>query len=240
MNLPTAQKRTSKHKKFVYVDVENGEVLKGPYKADEASYLNAIRNTTNIGILEDALELPMEQRASLPILREEVRDGKIYLVFKNVGRNEIKAGSVTCVTTRIDQDVPVLNRKSYVRRISDVEQGDFFNMTPDIAIPVLQHLYIRYILGVGDSGAHNILWREDSANQPKRIAGIDLEENRRPMVPSTRMDALFSKSSKYQRLFYQKFLPFIKVIDIEMLEKLKENFPDEAFSSRVHQYLGLA
>ena len=80
------------------------------------------------------------------------------------------------VTTKIETNVKVVPRGEAVRRVSDIERNG--QLTDDIKSATLQHLYLRFLLDIGDSGTHNVLIREDYDSTGRLIAGIDLEERR--------------------------------------------------------------
>ena len=52
-------------------------------------------------------------------------------------------------------------------------------MTNEAKRIALQHLYFRFLLGIGDSGTHQILIREDYKTSGRFMAGVDIEERRR-------------------------------------------------------------
>ena len=84
-------------------------------------------------------------------------------------------------------------------------------LTDDIKLAALQHLYLRFLLDLGDSGTHNILIRKDYDNTGRLVAGIDLEEKRGIKVKESRLDNLFKKgASKKQNRLYQPYVCKIK------------------------------
>jgi hypothetical protein len=212
-HLPTAQKRTSHWKKFVYVDGEL--VKKGPYKQGEATLALARKNIDVLRVLQDICGLPTKLRSDLPIRGEETdKDGRVYLVYDNVGSTPQNDDSER-VTTKIDSDVLVLRRRTFVDRVSDREKSG--GLTDDVARAALTHLYFRYLMGVGDSGTHNILIRTDVDAGGRVVAGIDMEERRTAFRdgddPESDSDAargmlrlLFKRPSKDQIALYRPYL----------------------------------
>lgn len=67
-----------------------------------------------------------------------------------------------------------------VRRVSELEAAP---LTVDQALwsTTLQHLYVLFLLGIGDEGSHNVVVAADG-----RVVGIDLEEFRAPGRSPTR------------------------------------------------------
>ncbi len=181
--LPTAQKRTSQHKKFVYV--ADDFVYKGPYRSTDKSYLTGKKNLNLLKLLQFALKIPEDQQTHLDIVDEFVaNDGSIFVKFPNVGKPIAVVPEM--VSSKIDTNVPVMPRDSFVSRASDLE-AKCGKLPDQLAKQMLQHLYLLYILGIGDVGSHNILIRADT----EAIVGIDLEEDRGGMPPKDLFEALF-------------------------------------------------
>ena len=110
----------------------------------------------------------------------------------------------------------MLPRKT-VNRISDLSI-----LSSDVKIAVLQHLYFRYLLNIGDSGDHNILLREDSSD--KLIAGIDMEDIRTKDQGNSKLSYLFKKiPSKKQINLYSEYISKIKIFS-------KDNCPKNVIS----------
>ena len=220
-SLPRGQVITTKSKKSVYMDTDF--VYKGPYKNTENTYLNNIKYTNALHLLENGLGLPNKLRSSLPILSEVEDNGDIYLQFKNVGKKvDVDYQKLAELrTTKIQTDVLVLPRCSVVNRISEIEQPD-----NDIKLAVLQHLYFRYLLGIGDSGDHNILLREDGSEQ--LIAGIDLEDRRSKDQGDSKLSYLFRKApSKKQVELYSDLTDSIKI------------FSKDSFTTNLMEKIGM-
>ena len=194
---PQAQKRTATYKKAVYI-VED-LVFKGPYVSDKDYFrlMNNLRYTYAIQQLEEALHLTGWKRGALPwkYIGQWGVD-QYYLVTPNVGKwkdispNPAKSG--------YDPTAMIVPREKHVMRVSDMEKPG--QLTDDIKSVALQHLYLRFILGIADSGTHNILIREDYDRTDRLIAGIDLEDRRGNIVNNSRLSLLFSK-------LYKKHIP---------------------------------
>jgi hypothetical protein len=212
---PQAQKRTAKFKKAVYI-VEH-LVFKGPYRCDDIGLMNNLKYTYALQLLEAALNLHERQRSSLQwkCIGWE-GDNKCYLVAPNVGkRNNIH---FELVTTKIEKNVKVVPRGEIIKRVSDIEETE--NLTDDIKLATLQHLYLRFLLGIGDSGTYNILVREDNDSNDRLIAGIDLEESRNIGVKERRLDLLFSKTPyKKHIVLYESDICKIKSISYDQLDQ---------------------
>ena len=86
--------------------------------------------------------------------------------------------------------------------------------------PSLQHLYLRFLLDIGDSGTHNVLIREDHPVSGRLIAGIDLEETRAVKEKAKRLEHLFKKPpTKSQILLYESNLSKISTLSARQLDQ---------------------
>jgi hypothetical protein len=195
---PQAQLKTARYKKAVYLGGEL--VFKGPYKAHETALINNMRFNYAMGLLENALELCELERGSLPWeFLGYAGDDQYYLAASNVGMRRSIPFEV--VNSRIERNVKVVKRGDAVERVSDREGTE--RLTEDIKLAALQHLYLRFLLDIGDSGTHNVLIREDYSASGRLIAGIDLEETRSFKVKERKLDCLFKKPpSKRQVQLY--------------------------------------
>jgi hypothetical protein len=195
ISAPHAQNRTATFKKAVYI-VED-MVFKGPYTFDDRGLINNLKYNYAIELLEAVLQLHEWQRSSLPW--EYIgccSDRQCYLVAPNVGKR--KDIPFDLVNTKIETNVKVVPRGVAVRRVSDIERPG--QLTDDVKLATLQHLYLRFLCDIGDSGTNNVLIRENNGSTGRLIAGIDLEEKitdnvkvRRSKVKNRRLNLLFSK-----------------------------------------------
>lgn len=211
---PHAQKRTSDHKKAVYI-VED-LVFKGPYKPDDLKLRNNLGHTYAIELLEEALQLPEWRRGSL---RWKYLgcwdDSQYYLVAPNVGK--WKNIPIELVTTGVEENAPVVPREVAVMRVLELENNG--QLTDDIKLASLQHLYLRFLLGIGDSGTNNVLVREDSDSTGRLIAGIDLEEKRDIKEKNQPLDLLFSKLYPKHIGLYGSYISKIKLLSYDQLDQ---------------------
>jgi hypothetical protein len=224
---PLAQLRTSDYKRYVYV--LGDLVFKGPYTNNHWGLINNLNRTYALEIFEDILELEENKRATLKweYIGCDRNYDNYYLVSRNVG-NWQKMVTET-KSSKIEEDVKVLQRSTMVSRVSEIEETD--KLTNDIKVASLQHLYLRFLLDIGDSGTHNILVRQDSEVGGRLIAGIDLDENRGNSKESGREDGrktgplghLFSKGpSRKQISLYESSVAKIESLKFSQLnEKIK-------------------
>jgi hypothetical protein len=214
-NAPQAQKRTAKFKKAVYI--VDGLIFKGPYKYDDRGLINCLKYTYAVELLEAALKLSERQRGSLPW--ECIgccNDNQCYLVAKNVGTH----GNIPFdwVTTKIETNVKVVPRGKSVMRVSDIEGTEL--LADDIKSATLQHLYLRFLLDIGDSGTHNVLIRQDGDSHGRLIVGVDLDERRGLKEKERRLDYLFKKTaSKKQVSLYHSDVCKIKSLAYSHLDQ---------------------
>jgi len=212
---PHAQLRTSSYKKAVFV--VDDLVFKGPYTCNDTRLFRNLKFTYAIQLLEKALDLPEWQRAALPwqCIGWDGND-HYYLVAPNVGKSENIPFDL--VSSKIEANVPVIPRCGAVWRVSDVEKNG--RMNNGIKLSSLQHLYLRFLLDIGDSGTHNILIRENNAPAERLIAGIDLEEKRAIRTKGSRLDHLFKKApSKRQVHLYQTEVCKIKSLSYGRMDQ---------------------
>jgi len=212
---PQAQKRTAKFKKAVYI-VEH-LVFKGPYARDDLGLMNNLKYTYALQLLEAALILHERQRGSLRWkYLGWVDDNQYYLIAPNVGKR--KNIPYEMVTTKIEKNVKVVPRGEIIKRVSDIEETE--NLTDDIKLATLQHLYLRFLLGIGDSGTYNVLVREDNNSTDRLIAGIDLEESRKIEEKKRRLALLFSKAPYRKHIvLYESDICKIKSISHHQLDQ---------------------
>jgi hypothetical protein len=199
---PQAQKRTSKHKKTV--KIVKDRIFKGPYAFDDPKLTINLTHAAALQLLESVLKLPQWRRGSLPWNSIECcQNSKCYLVAQNIGR--WKSLPFEIVDSAIETGVKVVPRKTAVWRVSDMEGTKV--LTAKIKSATLQHLYLRYLLDIGDSGTHHVLLRQDNPNTGRLIAGIDLEERRLAKDKNSRLAHLFKKGpSKKQTILYEPII----------------------------------
>jgi hypothetical protein len=127
--------------------------------------------------------------------------------------------------SKLETNVKVVPREVAVMRVIDIERNG--QLTDDVKLATLQHLYLRFLLDIGDSGTNNVLIREDHDSNGRLIAGIDLEEEitdnvkiRRLKEKNQRLKLLFSKGPfpKHYAL-YQSDVCKIKSLSHSQLEQ---------------------
>jgi hypothetical protein len=211
-NAPQAQKRTATYKKAVYIVQDL--VFKGPYACDDLRLMNNLRYTYAVQLLEEVLQLPEWQRGALSwkYIGQWGID-QYYLVAHNVG--SWKNISPNPAESGFDPTAMIVSRKMHVMRASEIEGTPL--LTDDIKLAALQHLYLRFILGIGDSGTHNVLVRKDYDNSGRLVAGIDLEDRRGNIVRKSRFAFLFGKLYKKHIVLYKSDIHNIKSLSYSQL-----------------------
>ena len=122
------------------------------------------------------------------------------------------------VSSKIEADVPVVPIGGCVWRVADIENNG--QLTNEISIAALQHLYFRFLLDIGDSGTHQILVREDFETSGRLIAGVDIEERRGVNKKDSRLDHLFKKApSKFQKSLYAPAVSRIRLLGHHHLDQ---------------------
>ncbi len=199
--LPRAQKRTAEFKKAVFVASDT--VFKGPYSADDEKLKLNLSNTALVQRIESWLGVESTVLPWKALLRDG--RGRYYLSVRNVGDPKRLVWDV--VSSKIETDVKVLRRGSFLRRVSEIEEEPLL-VAESVWTNTLQHLYVIYLLGIGDHGSHNVLLRADGG-----VVGIDLEERRADRTPADRIDALFKKVFARHRAIYSSRLSKVKLLD---------------------------
>ena len=183
---PQCQRVTATRKKPV--KMVGDFVFKGPYtdERDVRPFWNELRYPYALELLEEALNLDEWQRGTLNWEFVGCWSGnQYYFVAPNVGNDENIP-----VDPNITDDmtnVPIIPRKTHLNRVIDIEETDL--LTDEIKLAALQHLYLRFLLDIGDAGTNNVLIREDIDKTNRLIAGIDLEDNITNNVKERRSNA---------------------------------------------------
>jgi hypothetical protein len=216
-NAPRGQNRTANWKKAVYI-VED-LVFKGPYTSDKdfSRLMKNLRYAYAIELLEAAMQLPEWQRGSLPWEYLGCGDeNQYYLAAPNVGK-WINIPS-KLESTEVEKNVLVVPRTKAIMRVSDIEENG--QLTNDVKLASLQHLYLRFLLDIGDSGTNNVLIREDCHSSGRLIAGIDLEDRRGNGKKKRRLHLLFSKPYEKHIPLYRSDISKIKLLSYSQLDQL--------------------
>ena len=197
---PQCQRVTAPRKKPV--KMVGDFVFKGPYtdERDFRPFWNELRYPYALALLEEALNLDEWQRGTLNWEYVGCWNGnQYYFVAPNVGNDE----NIPVDPNIIDDktNVPIIPRKAHLNRVIDIEETN--QLTDEIKLAALQHLYLRFLLDIGDAGTNNVLIRQDPYRNERLIAGIDLEDNisdnvkdRRSKAKSQHLALLLSKPSK--------------------------------------------
>ena len=244
-NLPHGQRRTSSHKKAVFISSDY--VYKGPYSGnspnDTKKLLNNLYFTRAMIVLEESLKLPDNLRSVVDwhsVIKIENSE-EYYLKQKSLGILSNEDGDRELVTTKVEKDVQVLRRGSHIHRLIEIENN--LENSEEIYRATIQHFYLRYLLNIGDSGTWNILVRRD---EHQGICGIDFEEIRSEKAKKITDPLLMimSKVSKQQRQIYQSYTNQIEIfsngIDLssELAETLSKSLKIdvEKMNKRIESY----
>jgi len=214
--LPRGQKRTAKYKKSVFID--NFSTYKGPYDFNDQKLLNNLKNTKVILLLEKFLELEFSTIQDWKKILK-TNNNQYYLESANVGRILQKCDT-ELASSKIEENVLIVKRKTFVKRVSEIEK-EAQQMEDLICLSCVQHLYFRYLLGIGDSGTHNILLKEEENNS--LIIGIDLEEvnSKKFKKSDDNMKKIFKSHSSLQKKIYEPHLKNIKIFNDKLSDEQK-------------------
>ncbi len=217
---PLAQKRTSHNKAFVYVAVDT--IFKGPYGSASMKLINNLRYPYLIHCVEDALSLPKEMRGTYIwdaiYVCSSNGESSYYVAGKNIGNTS--SMKIEQASTQIDLAFDVVQRQTLLRRASEIEKikvGSRYQshpqFDPQVAKASLQHLYLRYLFNIGDSGTHNILVRDDRQQGGRPIAGIDFDEHRGARNADSIWSCFFRKDFAFLQEIYGGFVSAVQLID---------------------------
>jgi len=198
--LPLAQKRSSVYKKYVFLDLDNQVVIKGPYTIECKKLKREIVNNYLITMCEDFLAL---EHTCIPILRVLFFETNYFLEFPNIG---FPNPEYALASNMVDKNKKVSLRHTQCLRVSDIEK----NLRPGKMLDLtLQHLYFRYIVGCGDMGTHNILCK---ALDSDSVYGVDFEECCVRHFPNNKLQCLM-RVSPLKKFIYESHLKSLKLFD---------------------------
>ena len=225
--LPLAQRRTGRGKKFVYIDFNETSVIKGPYTENEITMINALKYNEALQTLDN----DTKTNTHWPWTSVLNHGSKFYLVSpfvsENYEKDEDVRNSMMVENTEkwtngktykcFERDSKVLGYrlKDYIDEGLLKERSDKNNK---IKNDTVQHLYLRYILGIGDTSASNIIIVDRNDTQ-QLIAGIDLEEFREKYNGKTVHELLFASAVKKQVVLFADSLKYIKFVDWNNVQK---------------------
>lgn len=232
LEFPQGQKLTSSSKKSVYVG--KNYVFKGPFRLDDKKFMNSMRFTLALQLLEDINIIPYRMKSQLKF---EIRQyGKYYfIVSKNIGDNNAIDENKSHIldTSLLSNSLKEMKQtngehddlskkikiypRGVIKRINDVIALYPDKFTYDIKTATLQHLYFRYLLNIGDSGGQNVLFREDGSKQ--LVAGIDMEEIRGKDQGTTRLEYLFNSRYNKKVALFRDSIETIKTINYDNIKK---------------------
>jgi hypothetical protein len=201
--LPKAQLLTAKWKKFVNVD--DHVVYKGPYDIEDKKLIRNLQVAAALSFLE----VELVGGESHKYFNYYLQNGSnIYLASDRFGLTNLKDCHNEDIITYHKNEVSYdcYKRKSIVRRVCDLNQDE---ITPIIAFEVLDHLYLRFLLNVGDSGGHNMLYTGDNVSYKFKVQGIDFDEQCTIKNQSSRAECLFKRGSS----FFEDYIGKMKIFE---------------------------
>jgi hypothetical protein len=201
------------------VEVTEDFVYKGP-SANERCYNRSIEMANELTRVDEARGLKPSVDKPTPI----EHNGDKYLRWANVG--DFKKMTTSERVTKLQEPTAIADRGSYIKRLSDLARDA---ITPGIVTDAVNHFYARYVLGIGDTGPHNVLLATDG-----RVVGIDLEEARTfKVTPTTRMECLVARKFKHRDL-YEAQVGNVVQLSEEYIAKM-----DEACQQRARAYAAM-
>ena len=131
----------------------------------------------------------------------------------------------------VEQGRQVAVRGSYVDSVGVLLQTST-EIDPQILLATLQHFYLRYLLGVGDSNLNQVLIRRDHSE--RLVAGIDMEEKRSREGTGSTMNLLFSKPPR--KVVRQLLQPYLKDIQQLVPHQIQSPLDSEIIQQRIQSF----
>jgi len=238
--LPLAQQRTGRAKKFSRVDFEKKLAIKGPYKADDKKFIYAIK----YNLLLQKLDTNTESKTAWPWVKLYTDENDMYYLVSEFVSDKVMIESERQkrmlsiedwsgkVVNYFARDAEVLGYRilDILRRAKRGEAETLLN--DRLKRDILQHLYLRYVLGVGDAGGQNILYVDREKNPDQLVAGIDLEEFRplHGLNRDTPYRMLFNTPHKTYLSLFEDVMDSITFIDwdkSDLSEQLSQFLEEE-------------
>lgn len=238
-SLPLAQQRTSRNKKFTRIDFDREKIVKGPYTPNDFPLLTLLKYNQALDILDKSVKSKTGWKWKTLIFVDSV----YYLETDFVSDNWIKDKDIRKSLLKKKEKESwkggvgyyyfERNSKVLGPRIKDMIDDKVFDSENEthanIILDILQHLYHRLVLGVGDTHTSNIL-HVHKKNTNQQIAGIDLEEIRKHVNQKTPIALLLNREAKADKLVLEPHLYNIKLLDWsgkKLTEKLQPLFLSE-------------
>ena len=187
-------------------------IIKGPYNLSHSGqarkfFLN-LANNRALEYLETALALPENKKTSQPLMailkvqEDKTSTSHRFIVFQNLGSQKVKLMTPEEADTKIETGKRIACRGSLIDSVADYldKTKTSTSHQEEVVQATLQHFYLRYLLGIGDSNLRNIIVRRDYSppDQPRSVAGIDMEEIRGSYAPegSKKLTILLGNENK--------------------------------------------
>ena len=235
-DMPLAQRRTGKNKKFVRIDFKSQRIIKGPYRVSEPAYQNAIKFNKALALLDANTVQDTRWKSTAWKWEAVYRIGEEhYLVAPLVAIPDLDVPSVRNVETWKDgytYECYERNSKVLGWRIKDlIDEGQLND--PQTKEAVLQHLYLRYVLGVGDTNVGNMMKVE---NTEQLVAGLDLDEVRSNYETTDKYQLVVGSNVKKQRALLEPFLGSITRVNWDTLtNEFKTLFTAQELADMAHR-----
>ena len=235
-HMPLAQRRTGKNKKFVRIDFKGQRIIKGPYRLSEPAYQNALKFNKALALLDANTVGDTAWKRTAWKWEVVYRiDDQHYLVAPLVAVPDLDVQTVRNVESwKGGHSYECYERNSKVLgwRIKDlIDEGQLNDEQTKEA--VLQHFYLRYVLGVGDTNVGNMM-KVDNTDQ--LVAGLDLEEVRSNYDQTDKYQLIVGSNVKKQRVVLEPSLGSIARVDWNTLtDEFKMLFTSQELADMTHR-----
>lgn len=237
-HMPLAQRRTGKNKKFVRIDFESQRIIKGPYRTSEPAYQNALKFNKALALLDENTvgDAATAWKSTAWKWDAVYRVGDDhYLVAPLVAVPDLNVPTVRNVESwkgGHTYECYERNSKALGWRIKDLIDERQLN-DEQTKEAVLQHFYLRYLLGVGDTHVGNMM-KVDTTVQ--LVAGVDLEEIRSNYDATDMYRLIVGSNVKKQRAVLEPSLGSIVRVDWNTItDEFKSLFTAQELADMAHR-----
>jgi len=220
--LPVPNRRCSTYKKFIRVDRDC--VYKGPYTLFEKKFYRELGNKFAIDMLCRKFNLPNINISIQSVLMFQysifyIKYDKVHSPFLVPRLHDHR----DCVGVTVKMIEKIHN----CLKVCDAEE---LLVDVEVRKSILQHLYFRYLLGIGDIGTHNILFDHDF----KQVYGVDFEEMGGVRNPNTKLECLDKKKdSLKKKMIFEPYINSIWQPNEQELEEIEEDLKNYFIDSKI-------
>jgi hypothetical protein len=218
IKLPLCQKRSTKYKKYVFMDTGAPYVYKGPYYLCERKFF---REVTMGKVIDEISYICLLSPSTTKIVRIlYCAENERYMIQYNAINMPKLPLTIWPFSTAIDENMSLVSAPMHT--VAALEKQ--IELPAQLRINVLQHLYFRYILGLGDLGTHNLLVEDPTNQYFSKVYGFDFEEAGGPREPKSKFMCLEKKQHAFRLDIYLFYINYIRVLSTDEIKSLSNMF----------------